>query len=81
LHLPASYGHVETMKSLVELSADMEAKAAVAATPLHAAVRYSHREALKTLMELSTNIETKAAGGMTWIGLCLYCCVEACMRT
>ena len=65
LHLAAYNGHMEAINTLVELSADIEAKTANEATPLHWAASEGHVEAIKTLVELSADIEAKTANGAT----------------
>ena len=45
---------------LLQLSADLEAKADCGSTPLHSAAAYGHVEAVKTLVELSADIQAKA---------------------
>jgi hypothetical protein len=50
MHSAAINGQLEAMKTLLQLSADIHAKAADAATPLHAAAATGHVDAVKTLL-------------------------------
>jgi len=60
LHFAAGNGHVEALKTLLQLSANIQAKtAAQGATPLHMAAAHGHEEALKTLLQLSANIQRR----------------------
>ena len=65
LHVAAYYGQVEALKTLLQLSADIQAKTADGMTPLHVAAGNGHVETLKTLMQLSADIQAKTADGMT----------------
>ena len=52
--MASAKGYVDVLKTLVELSADVEAKTARGATPLHEVAK-GYVEALKTLVELSAD--------------------------
>jgi ankyrin repeat protein len=65
LHFAAADGHVEAVKILLQLSADIEAKTAEGMTPLHVAVVCGQAEVLETLVQLSANIEAMAENGST----------------
>jgi hypothetical protein len=56
---------VQAVKTLVQLSARVEAKNAQGATPLHNAAANGHVDALKTLLQLRANIEAKSAARST----------------
>jgi ankyrin repeat protein len=53
------------LKTLVELSADIEVKARDGVTPLHLAAANGQLEAIKTLVQFSADNQAKAPGGMT----------------
>jgi ankyrin repeat protein len=71
LHLAAATGHVEAIKVLVQLGADIEANTAVAGdggggdTPLHLAVNNGRMESIQMLVQLGANKEAKTAPGGT----------------
>jgi ankyrin repeat protein len=55
LHVTERYGHVEAMRALVELGADVNAAAAIGHTPLHVAALNGHVEAMRALVELEAD--------------------------
>jgi ankyrin repeat protein len=54
------HGHVDAVRVLVEVGAEVEASAADGATPLHVAANHGHVAVVKTLVELGADKE--AAG-------------------
>jgi hypothetical protein len=70
LHYAATNGHVEALKTLVALGADMEAKSAKGGTPLHEAACYGHVEAVQALVALGADMQAKTANGETPLLIC-----------
>jgi hypothetical protein len=63
LHVAVSNGHVEALKTLVELGADKEAPSA-GGRPLHTAAQHGQTEAVKVLIEMGVDKEASAKDGV-----------------
>ena len=64
LHWAAIEGHEETVRVLVELGANIEARdTTTGSTPLHLAAIEGHEETVRALVELGANIEARDTKG------------------
>jgi len=55
LHLASGKNHLQTVTSLINLGADLDAKNHHGSTPLHNAAKYGHNDVIKLLMDKGAN--------------------------
>merc|ERR1719506_3507684 len=65
LHAAVANGHLQCVKALATLGADMEAEEGAGCTPLHTGAQFGHGEVVNHLISMGVNVNAQDASGAT----------------